>query len=776
MPPKSGSTLFLGLELATDQMRASLVDENLELVGVEAVDFDSELSEYQTQGGIFTTPGEAYTTPVEMWVQAFDLLMAKLHKNHELIKIKAIGGAAQQALVWWKSSPVPPLQNLDPRLPMHAQIQSSSFSIPNAAVAQDTSAHTHALALEAALGGPEHMAARVGTCAHASLIAAQILRVREAWPETWQRTGRVQLASAFLASLLCGTFVSMGEAEACSTGLWAHGGVSGGSASTTQSHWEEGVLEIVGGNREEGRRIWNWLGDVDTSGGRRRLGTVSRYLVDRYGFDPETIVTPFTSDYLSTYLSLCPSPSDAVLSFGPMDVMMTPAPVYLPTQMYHIFPHPAQDSTERRRYIAMLPSRNADVPRALVRDMYTKSWSAFDRLVAIVPPGGSIGLDDKLFSFWLLQSDSYPLGHVKGIFRFETGVKVNEFRDLRANPRCLIESQLLSFRVRWSRMMATGVLGQNAGRNRTTTTNPSPISPQPKRPAVSSNNMGLSFDPYDYSPLPSRILSTGAAANFPSIANLVGDIFNAPVLVPTTQIDSAQVSPHRNAPAIGFPARASLGGAYVARWVWGKEKGTSAGTGRGGFEEEVRRLLSKRWTASGGVPIKTSINAPVTGIKVPSAANSGTSTPYGSRSGLGSTSVLIEVDEEEVEEIDRLTSGGFGLPSFPENEQRLRTLTSSTVGTTISTSTLGDAPSTAFTTPDLGNITSPNPSGENGDSPAPTSSATALVPVVALPSSEQESQMGLAKVAEPDVDAFTSYAAIVPEYCRLEGMLVKGLV
>jgi hypothetical protein len=36
-------------------------------------------------------------------------------------------------------------------------------------------------------------------------------------------------------------------------------------------------------------------------------------------------------------------------------------------------------------------NRNADVPRALVRDMYTKSWSAFDRLVAIVPPGGSIG-------------------------------------------------------------------------------------------------------------------------------------------------------------------------------------------------------------------------------------------------------------------------------------------------------------------------------------------------------------------------------------------------
>jgi xylulokinase len=45
--PKTGQALFLGLELATDQLRASIVDESLELVGVECVDFDTELSEYQ---------------------------------------------------------------------------------------------------------------------------------------------------------------------------------------------------------------------------------------------------------------------------------------------------------------------------------------------------------------------------------------------------------------------------------------------------------------------------------------------------------------------------------------------------------------------------------------------------------------------------------------------------------------------------------------------------------------------------------------------------------
>ncbi|RDX42251.1 actin-like ATPase domain-containing protein [Lentinus brumalis] len=769
MPPKTLSAFFLGLELATDQLRASIVDENLELVGVEVVDFDTEVAEYQTQGGIFTTPGDAYTTPVEMWLKAFDLLLEKLGKNYDLSRIKAVGGAAQQALVWWKA-PVPPLQALDPRLPVHAQITSQSFSLQNTPISQDTSAHTHALALEAALGGPDLMASRVGTCAHPSLVAAQLLRVREAWPDVWSRTGRVQMASSFLASLLTGTLVGMGEAEASSTGLWVHAGSQPGG----QSGWDEGVMEIVGGNRDEGHRIWQWLGEVDVSGGRRRIGTISRYLVDRFGFDSETIVAPFTSDYLSSYLSLCPSPSDAVLTFGPMDIMMAPAPNYIPTRLYNLYPHPAQDASEKKRYIVMLSSRNADVPRALVRDMYTKSWSAFDRLVAIVPPGGSIGLDDKLFSFWLLQGDSYPYSHVKGIYRFETGIKVNEFRDLRANPRCLLESQILSFRVRWSRTIPTGVFGSAAGRARNASSTASPITGASQKRATgvnNSNNMGLPFDPYDYSTLPSRILTTGAAANFPSIANLAGDVFNAPVLMPTTQIDAAQVIPHRNAPAVGFPARAALGGAYVARWVWAKEKGTPAGTGRGGFEEEVRRLLGKRWGATNGTLLRTSVNAPST-TKTTSAAGSGASTPYGHGSRLGST-VVLEEEEEDVEEMERapMAASGFGL-GFNETDMhaRLRTITSSTVSTTMSGGSL-DAPSTAFTTPDLGGLTSSNPQ----DSTTPVAPST-LQPVTAMPTSDAELQLGLAKVAEPDVDAFMSYAALVPEYCRLEGLLIKAIV
>lgn len=75
--PKSGPSLFLGIELATDQLRASIVDETLDLVGVENVDFDSELSEYQC---VFLHVG-AYHCPFLMTraelKEAYSRLLAK---------------------------------------------------------------------------------------------------------------------------------------------------------------------------------------------------------------------------------------------------------------------------------------------------------------------------------------------------------------------------------------------------------------------------------------------------------------------------------------------------------------------------------------------------------------------------------------------------------------------------------------------------------------------------------------------------------------------------
>ena len=393
-------------------------------------------------------------------------------------------------------------------------------------------------------------------------------------------------------------------------------------------------------------------------------------------------------------------------------------------------------------------------------------------------------LDDKLFSFWFLQADGFPFSHVKGIFRFETGIKVNEFRDLRANPRCLLESQFLSFRVRWSRILTSGVFGSTVGRGGTIP-NPNTTIPPGTNPPPSK--LGLAFDPYDYSTLPSRILATGAAANFPSVVNIIGDIFNTPIIIPTSQIDAAQVTPHRNAPAKGHPSRASMGGAYVARWVWGRERGGIRGGGT--FEDDLRKVFSKRWMMTGGLALKTSVSAvpqlsnsavstPVVGglhTGGSSRGGSGSSTPYSHhpRSGLGTT-VVVEEDEEEAD-IEVATS-------------RLRSLTTSAItgplqttsaslsllsNSALAASALNGQNPPSFIGSELLSTDSPNTAG--GETSVTTSAP--LTPVTVMTStSENDLQVGFGKVTDPDVDSFMGYAAIVPEYCRLEGMLVKGIV
>lgn len=450
-------------------------------------------------------------------------------------------------------------------------------------------------------------------------------------------------------------------------------------------------------------------------------------------------------------------------------------------------------------------------------------------------------------------------------------------------------------------MLGTGVLGSASQRRvhvNVTAGTPPPFSIRSSTPLSSVNAaqaapvntvvnsaLGINFDPYDHTPLPSRIISTGAAANFPSISNLVGDVFNAPVYVPNTQVDSAQVIPHRNTPVTGFPGRAALGGAYVARWIWGREwanggsfSGATGGAGRGlgVFEDEMRRLLQKRWVATGGLPLRTHIGHVSAGLAASTSmsgtgahllglvagvggasltvgggpggggpscgANSGTSTPFGSRSGVGAA--LIEEDEEDLDRglisptnnntpFDTIGSGlqhdpvimgvhplqGFESAAGPTSSPlydtltgRIRTQTGSTIDTlSSSTGSLhGSGASTAYTTPDVSSLSmtmsglgirlSPGTgsgialSGQNtpgcgvfpgpilglnsgsGTSAGATVNPTPLTPVVALPTSDGEAQIGWAKVAEPDSDAFLTYAAIVSEYCRLEGLLVKGLV
>lgn len=245
-------------------------------------------------------------------------------------------------------------------------------------------------------------------------------------------------------------------------------------------------------------------------------------------------------------------------------------------------------------------------------------------------------LDDKLFAFWSLPT----------ITRFETGVVVQEFRDLRANPRCLVESQLIAMRVRWGRAVAAGLFapaGQPIG-------NAAAAAAARYPPGTLQLLPPLPFDTIT-SHLPDRILCTGAAANFPSIANILCDVFGRRVYVGMSQVDSAQISAHRNAPARGFPGRAAFGCALVARWAWSNQTNSlpkileDAVPKRAPFEALTHAVHAERWDKSGGTWARTNVSAG-TGANTPtrqSSFQSGPTTPGLSTPGgysRGSTPVL----------------------------------------------------------------------------------------------------------------------------------------
>jgi xylulokinase len=89
--------LFLGLDLSTQQLKAIIISQDSTLIHESAVHFDKDLPQYQTINGAVLGPatGEV-TSPVAMWLDAIDLLMARMRQaGVDFRSISAISGAGQ---------------------------------------------------------------------------------------------------------------------------------------------------------------------------------------------------------------------------------------------------------------------------------------------------------------------------------------------------------------------------------------------------------------------------------------------------------------------------------------------------------------------------------------------------------------------------------------------------------------------------------------------------------------------------------------------------------
>ncbi|KAG7094071.1 hypothetical protein E1B28_007691 [Marasmius oreades] len=509
--------LFLGFDLSTQQLKAVVVQEDCTIIHESSVHFDNDLPSYGTVNGAIKGPDDGeVTSPVAMWLDAFDLLMERMKKaDLDFASITAISGAGQQhGSVYWSQGATDILATLDPSENLSSQLSPRAFSYQKAPIWQDSSTTRECQEIEDAIGGPQELADISGSRAYHRFTGTQIARIRRMFPEVYQATSRVSLVSSFIPSLFLGTIAPIEISDASGMNLM----------DVLSCKWDDRLLKICGGTELRSK-----LGPEPAAGGSF-LGKISSWWTQRWGFNPDCIIAPFTGDNPATVAALS-FPGDALLSLGTSTTfLLSIPPADSPPKRFttsHLLSHPT-DAPHAQ--IAMLCYKNGALAREQVRDQYAeKDWSRYNALLEATSPGA-----DGHLGIYFPLPEIIPPG-VQGNYFFKTStlppVPVNaDAIPSNAHPRMILESQFLSIKSRIAAIL-----------------------------------------PPDSPPLQRLVVTGGSSAN-QTIRQLAADLFNMKVYVSKTK------------------EAAGMGGALLAKFAWWKaQDANSLGT----FEEMIAQSGSE---------------------------------------------------------------------------------------------------------------------------------------------------------------------------------------
>ncbi|KAI0792194.1 D-xylulose kinase [Abortiporus biennis] len=423
--------LFLGLDLSTQGLKAVLITEESQVIHESSVKFDEDLPHFGTANGAIKGPEEGQvTSPVKMWLEAIDLLMERIKSaNINFARILGVSGDGQQhGSVYWSSEAEKLLSTLDPTSTLARQLSPKAFALPNSPIWQDSSTTKECRELEDAVGGPQALADLTGSRAYERFTASQIRKIWRKDPETYYATSRISLVSSFIPSLFLGTIAPIEISDASGMNLM----------DVLTYKWNDQLLEASGGPELRAK-----LGPEPVPGGTV-LGKISPWWVERYGFNPDCAIAPFTGDNPATVVALS-TPGDAILSLGTSTTFLLSIP---PTDVApkrfttsHLLSHP----TTYDAHIAMLCYKNGALAREQVRNNYADHhWTKFNELVQETPIG-----NNGLLGYYFPLPEIIP-PNVKGNFFFNSSSeRIPESQVPKsAHPRAILESQFLSIRSR----------------------------------------------------------------------------------------------------------------------------------------------------------------------------------------------------------------------------------------------------------------------------------------------------------------------------------------
>ncbi|KAJ8418806.1 hypothetical protein AAFF_G00003050, partial [Aldrovandia affinis] len=436
---------YLGFDFSTQQLKVIAVDEHLNVFHQNNVQFDSELPEYRTQGGVHIHSDRlTATSPVLMWVKALDSILEKMkNAGFDFSGVKALSGSGQQhGSVYWKTGACQVLKNLDPERHLHELLQ-GSFAVADSPVWMDSSTTEQCHNLQMAVGGAQRLADITGSRAYERFTGNQIAKISKTKPEHYQQTERISLVSSFACSLFLGNYADVDYSDGSGMNLM----------NIFTKQWAQQCLSATA-PQLEGK-----LGTPVPS--MAVLGPVSAYYVSRYGFPVDCKVVAFTGDNPGSLAGMRLQEGDIAVSLGTSDTVFLWIQDPKPTVEGHIFCNPV----DCQAYMALICFKNGSLTRERIRNECAGgSWEVFSKALTSVPMGnhGNIGI------YFDAMEITPP---IVGVHRFnEENNKVAGFSE-EVEIRALVEGQFLAKRVHaeklgykiipGTRVLATGGASSN---------------------------------------------------------------------------------------------------------------------------------------------------------------------------------------------------------------------------------------------------------------------------------------------------------------------------
>ena len=410
----------LGIDSSTQSIKALVYDSVArKAVTTVSVNFGKECPQYASPDGFLPDPDPSIrrANPL-MWLDAMELLFAKLQKSFDTSRISAICGDGQQhGSVYLAGDWLERLANGSGTL---AERVKGGLSRKTSPIWMDTSTSSECADLGVRFG--ERLRRDTGSGAIERFTGPQIMRFARIEPEAWAATARVHLVSSFLASVLAFADAPIDTGDGAGMNL----------LNLRTLEWDREICDFTAPG------LLGKLPAIHKPGDATHL-KLAKYF-EKFGFRANIPVLPWTGDNPASLVGTgADKPGVAVVSLGTSDTFFAAMDAFKtdPDGCGHVFGNPSGG------FMSLACVKNGSLAREKVRRETGADYRFFDETAFELTESGNGGRR----AFGYFEEEITPR-------HAATGIEANF--DWAAAPaevkiRALVEGQIANLRdrTRW---------------------------------------------------------------------------------------------------------------------------------------------------------------------------------------------------------------------------------------------------------------------------------------------------------------------------------------